>query len=262
MTGRACRTLAAAMNSSLPLLLVGTTSAGKIRELRQLLADLPATGRLPCRPRHRHRPRRRRDLVRRQREAQSPRLPPRQRPDDAGRGLWLRGRRPRTASPGVISARWGGTDYTVKNQLILDRLAGLPGPAARLRLRHGTCHRDARRADLSAHRPGVGVGSPRRRPGPADSATTRSSTTQTSARRWPRWSPPRRTRSATGVAPCERRCRCSTPSWLSGSAPAPNDCRLWTSVQQVPWLLRQPPTLYSGACQHSTEPSGSPSSSR
>ena len=26
----------------------------------------------------------------------------------------------------MISARWGGTDYTVKNQLILDRLAGLP----------------------------------------------------------------------------------------------------------------------------------------
>lgn len=28
--------------------------------------------------------------------------------------------------PGVISARWGGTDYVVKNQLIIDRLAGLP----------------------------------------------------------------------------------------------------------------------------------------
>ena len=41
-----------------------------------------------------------------------------QQPESVGR-LALGG------EPGVISARWGGIDYTVKNQLILDRLAGL-----------------------------------------------------------------------------------------------------------------------------------------
>ena len=41
-------------DTSLPQLLVGTTSAGKIRELRQLLADLPARVVYPIRSRHRH----------------------------------------------------------------------------------------------------------------------------------------------------------------------------------------------------------------
>jgi len=105
--------------------LLGTTSAGKIRELRELLADLPA-----------------RIVV----------------PADLGIDLnvvegetsfvanaILKARAFRRASgvltvaedsgfevhaldgePGVISARWGGTDYLVKNQMIVDRLVGLP----------------------------------------------------------------------------------------------------------------------------------------
>ena len=120
------------MNSTstqLPTLLLGTTSAGKIRELRELLADLPA-----------------RIVI----------------PSDLGIDLdvvegetsfvanaLLKARAFRRASrvltvaedsgfevdalngePGVISARWGGTDYRVKNQLIVDKLAGLP-PAQR-----------------------------------------------------------------------------------------------------------------------------------
>ncbi|MCC7372827.1 MAG: non-canonical purine NTP pyrophosphatase [Chloroflexi bacterium] len=117
------------MGRELPLLLLGTTSQGKIRELRELLADLPA-----------------RIVV----------------PADLGIDLdvvegetsfvanaMLKARAFRRASkvltvaedsgfevdalngePGVISARWGGTDYSVKNQLIVDRLAGLP-PAQR-----------------------------------------------------------------------------------------------------------------------------------
>ena len=111
--------------STEPLLLVGTTSAGKIRELRELLADLPARVVFPS---------------------------------DVGLSLEveegetsfvanaiLKARAYRRASglmtigedsgfevdalggePGVISARWGGTDYGVKNRLIIDRLAGLP----------------------------------------------------------------------------------------------------------------------------------------
>lgn len=116
------------MNSSttqLPTLLLGTTSAGKIRELRELLADLPARIVIPA---------------------------------DLGIDLdvvegetsfvanaLLKARAFRRASgvltvaedsgfevdalngePGVISARWGGTDYLIKNQLIVDKLAGLP----------------------------------------------------------------------------------------------------------------------------------------
>lgn len=112
-------------SNALPTLLLGTTSAGKIRELRDLFADLPARVMTP--------------------------------PDlgidlDVVEGetsfavnARLKARAFRRASgvltvaedsgfqvdaldgePGVISARWGGTDYLVKNQLILDKLAGLP----------------------------------------------------------------------------------------------------------------------------------------
>ena len=113
------------MNTSLPLLLVGTTSAGKIRELRQLLADLPARVVFPA------------DL--------GIDIDPEEGETSFAANAKLKARAYRRASgvmtlaedsgfavdalggePGVISARWGGTDYTVKNQLIIDRLAGLP----------------------------------------------------------------------------------------------------------------------------------------
>ena len=112
-------------DTSLPQLLVGTTSAGKIRELRQLLAELPAQVVFPS------------DVGLDM---------------DVGEGetsfaanAKIKARAYRRASglmtiaedsgfvvdaldgePGVISARWGGPDYVVKNRLILDRLAGLP----------------------------------------------------------------------------------------------------------------------------------------
>jgi XTP/dITP diphosphohydrolase len=114
------------MTDSRPTILLGTTSTGKLRELRGLLADLPAR------------------LVSL---------------DDLGIDLdvvegdrsfaenaALKGRAYHAASglltiaedagfvvdaldgePGVRSARWGDTDdYVVKNHLILDRLRGLP----------------------------------------------------------------------------------------------------------------------------------------
>lgn len=113
------------MNTSLPLLLVGTTSGGKIRELRQLLAELPARVVFPA------------DLgidldvpegetsfvanaklkARAYRRASGVMTLA----EDSGFSVDALG-----GEPGVISARWGGTDYTVKNQLVLDRLAGLP----------------------------------------------------------------------------------------------------------------------------------------
>jgi XTP/dITP diphosphohydrolase len=113
------------MNTTLPMLLVGTTSAGKIRELRQLLADLPARVVFPA------------DL--------GLDLDPEEGETSFIANAKLKARAYRRASglmslaedsgfavdalggePGVISARWGGTDYAVKNRLILDRLAGLP----------------------------------------------------------------------------------------------------------------------------------------
>ena len=118
---------------SSPTLLIGTTSAGKIREFRRLLAGLPAR------------------LVT---------------PDELGIDLdvpegdtsfaanaALKARAFHAASglltlaedsgfvvdaldgePGVRSARWGDTDdYAVKNRLILERLAGVPWPDRRCR---------------------------------------------------------------------------------------------------------------------------------
>jgi XTP/dITP diphosphohydrolase len=113
------------MSTSLPILLVGTTSGGKIRELRQLLADLPARVVFPA------------DLdidldvaegetsfvanaklkARAYRRASGVMTLA----EDSGFSVDALG-----GEPGVISARWGGTDYVVKNQLVLDRLAGLP----------------------------------------------------------------------------------------------------------------------------------------
>jgi XTP/dITP diphosphohydrolase len=114
------------MNTSLPTLLVGTTSAGKIRELRQLLADLPAHVVFPA------------DIgldmdvpegetsfvanaklkARAYRRASGLLTLA----EDSGFAVDALG-----GEPGVISARWGGSDYAVKNQMILDRVAGLRG---------------------------------------------------------------------------------------------------------------------------------------
>ena len=113
------------MNSTLPQLLVGTTSTGKIRELRQLFADLPARVVFPS------------DI--------GLDLDVEEGETSFAANARIKARAYRRASglmtiaedsgfvvdaldgePGVISARWGGSDYTVKNQLILDRLAGLP----------------------------------------------------------------------------------------------------------------------------------------
>jgi XTP/dITP diphosphohydrolase len=116
------------MSTPLPRLLVGTTSAGKIRELRQLLADLPARVVVPA------------DL--------GIDLDVEEGDTSFVQNAILKARAYRRASgvltigedsgfevdalggePGVVSARWGGTDYAVKNRLILERLAGLEGDA-------------------------------------------------------------------------------------------------------------------------------------
>jgi XTP/dITP diphosphohydrolase len=108
-----------------PTLLLGTTSAGKIRELRELLADLPARIVIPA------------DL--------GIDLDVVEGETSFVENARLKARAFRKASgvltvaedsgfevdalngePGVISARWGGTDYIVKNQLIIDKVAGLP----------------------------------------------------------------------------------------------------------------------------------------
>lgn len=113
------------MRTELPLLLLGTTSEGKIRELRELLADLPARIVVPA------------EL--------GIDLDVEEGDTSFVANAMLKARAFRRASkvltvaedsgfevdaldgqPGVISARWGGTDYVVKNQLIVDKLAGLP----------------------------------------------------------------------------------------------------------------------------------------
>jgi XTP/dITP diphosphohydrolase len=109
----------------LPTLLLGTTSTGKVRELRDLFAGLPARVVVPsdlgidldveegetsfvANAKRKARAFRRASGVLTVAEDSGFQV-------DALNG-----------EPGVISARWGGTDYTVKNQLILDKLAGLP----------------------------------------------------------------------------------------------------------------------------------------
>src|SRR5215212_3987916 len=123
--GARWRTLAAAMNSSLPLLLVGTTNAGKVREMRDLLAELSARVVFPA------------DL--------GISLAVEEGETSFVANAMLKARAYRRASgvltigedsgfevdalggePGVISARWGGSDYAIKNQRIVDMVAGLP----------------------------------------------------------------------------------------------------------------------------------------
>src|SRR4051794_9809140 len=113
------------MNTSLPLLLVGTTNADKIREFRALLADIPARLVFPA------------DL--------GIDLDVAEGETSFEANAKLKARAFRRASgvmtlaedsgfavdalngePGVISARWGGADYAVKNRLIVDKLADLP----------------------------------------------------------------------------------------------------------------------------------------
>lgn len=108
-----------------PLLLVGTTNQGKIREFRDLLAELPARVVFPS------------DL--------GLTLEVEEGDTSFAQNARLKARAFRRASgvltigedsgfavdaldgaPGVISARWGGSDYGVKNRLIVDRLAGVP----------------------------------------------------------------------------------------------------------------------------------------
>lgn len=113
-------------NLPLPKLLVATTSAGKLREFLQLLAPLPATILTP------------KDIgldldveegetsfvenailkARAYHQASGGLMTL---AEDSGFEVDALG-----GEPGVISARWGGTDYAVKNRLILDRLNGLP----------------------------------------------------------------------------------------------------------------------------------------
>lgn len=113
------------MATDLPVLLVGTTNDGKIREMRDLLADLPARVVFP---------------------------------GDLGIDLdveegeisfvanaMLKARAFRRTSgvltigedsgfevdalngePGVVSARWGGSDYAVKNRRVIEMIAGKP----------------------------------------------------------------------------------------------------------------------------------------
>jgi XTP/dITP diphosphohydrolase len=113
------------MNTTLPLLLVGTTSAGKTRELRELLADLPARVVFPS------------DL--------GIEMEVEEGETSFVANAIMKARAYRRASgvmtigedsgfevdaldgaPGVISARWGGSDYAVKNRLVIDRVSGLP----------------------------------------------------------------------------------------------------------------------------------------
>ena len=115
-----------------PRLLLATTSADKIRELRQILADLPL------------------ELV------SPPELGLALDVEESGatfrenaelkvRAYWQASGLPCLAedsgfevealggAPGVHSARWEGSDYQRKNRLILERLAGLSGPDRRCR---------------------------------------------------------------------------------------------------------------------------------
>jgi XTP/dITP diphosphohydrolase len=141
------------MSLSLPLLLVGTTNAGKVREMRDLLAGLPARVVFPA------------DL--------GLTLEVEEGETSFVANAKLKARAYRRASgvlsigedsgfevdalngePGVISARWGGSDYTVKNRRIVELVDGLPNdkrgcryisvlaiatPDGRIFQRTGTC---------------------------------------------------------------------------------------------------------------------------
>ncbi len=113
------------MSTELPLLLVGTTNAGKIREMRDLLADLPARVVFPG------------DL--------GIDLDVEEGETSFVANAMIKARAFRRASgvlaigedsgfevdaldgqPGVISARWGGSDYAVKNRRIIEMVAEKP----------------------------------------------------------------------------------------------------------------------------------------
>ena len=114
-----------------PVLLIGTTSAGKTREFRRLLSELPARLTTP--------PELGIDLDVAEGDrsfAENAALKARAfhaasgvltLAEDSGFVVDALG-----GEPGVRSARWGGTDdYPVKNRLILERLADVPWPARR-----------------------------------------------------------------------------------------------------------------------------------
>lgn len=115
-----------------PRLLLATTSADKIREYRQILADLPVTLIEPGEV----------DLAleveeigRTFRENADLKALAYQRAsglaclaEDSGFEVDALG-----GAPGVQSARWEGGDYQRKNRLVVERLVGLEGPARRCR---------------------------------------------------------------------------------------------------------------------------------
>ncbi|MFN8524984.1 MAG: non-canonical purine NTP pyrophosphatase [Chloroflexota bacterium] len=119
------------MSTPTPRLFIATTSGGKIRELKQLLADLPVTLVVPA------------DLGIDLDVAEGTR--------SFGENAAIKARAYHAASglltlsedsgfqvdalggePGVVSARWGDTeDYGIKNRLILEKLGGVAGAARR-----------------------------------------------------------------------------------------------------------------------------------
>jgi len=113
------------MHDTRPLLLVGTTNAGKIREFRELLADLPARIVFPADLGI--------DLEVEEGDTsfiQNAKLKARAFQRASG-GLLTIGEDSgfevdaMDGAPGVISARWGGSDYGVKNRRIIESVAGL-----------------------------------------------------------------------------------------------------------------------------------------
>jgi XTP/dITP diphosphohydrolase len=108
-----------------PTLLVGTTNPGKIREFRQLLAELPARIVTPA------------DLgldfeVEEGDDSFVANAIIKAKAYHAATGLLTLAEDSGFqvdalgGEPGVRSARWGGSDYAVKNALIVERLAGVP----------------------------------------------------------------------------------------------------------------------------------------
>ena len=120
------------MPSDPPRLLLATTSADKIRELRQIFADLPLTLLTPA------------DLGLKL-EVDETGATFRENADLKARAYWEAAGVPCLAedsgfevdalngAPGVQSARWEGSDYERKNRLMIERLAGLSGGARRCR---------------------------------------------------------------------------------------------------------------------------------
>jgi XTP/dITP diphosphohydrolase len=115
-----------------PRLLLATTSLDKIRELRQIFADLPLTLLAPA------------DLGLHL-DVEESGTTFRENADLKARAFWQAAGVPCLAedsgfavdaldgAPGVYSARWEGTDYAHKNRLVVERLAGLSGGARRCR---------------------------------------------------------------------------------------------------------------------------------